>query len=139
MPIYNWFKIQKTNELTWCLISKRKVNVKQMEVLKGALQTMTDEYIDTFGISDTYRNVLQLKGEIVCLECDYIINKDISRLTFIQLAQQRLEKLLNENNSTDETKARIYASKYMGFPIDTKKISVKEFYEILKEASTNER
>ena len=134
MPIYNWFKVQETNDLTWLLKEKEDCTTKQMLVLEMYIQKMRDEYIDTFGISDTYRKILVLQGELACLEIDFIIKQDKKIRVFINLKRNELEKLIAKSQKKDSVNIQVHASKYMGGAlINMKTTSVKEFYGILAE------
>lgn len=133
MPVYNWFKIQETNDITWGLINKRDCTTKQLLTLEFVLHRITNEYLDSFGISDRYRAILRLKGDISCLEADLLLTADRSNLTFIELKQKELGILLKSSNDSDMMSVQIHVRKYMGQKINVKETSVREFYSILRE------
>ncbi len=133
MPIFNWFKIQETNDLSYLLYKKRGCTPKQAAILKEALQLMTNEYIDTFGISDQYKNILELKRDIRVKEILFATTGEKINKTFISVLQSKLKVALESTQKSDTGSVIVHVNKYMGYRADLKKISVKEFYSILNE------
>lgn len=132
MPIANWFKIQQTNDLKYMLVKTRKVSTKEVSELEKGLKTLSNEYIDTFGISDEYRKILELSRDIEVLKIDFILTQDRSLLTMIEIKKDQLKAISKNKNKSDVHKLKMYADKYMGFSINTKEVSVKEFYTIIE-------
>lgn len=142
MPVFNWFKIQQTNDLKYMLVKIRKVSVKEVKELESALHKLSNEYINTFGISDEYRRILELSRDIKVLEIDFILIKERSKLTMIELKKSELKAISTSSSKTDLFKIKMHVNKYMGYDVDTKKTSVKEFYTIvesLKEEAQEQR
>lgn len=138
MPIYNWFKVQETNDLKYVLKVDRKCNKKQLDILTEAMRVMQAEYIDTFGINESYKKILDLKREILELEIKLLITEDRTHQTFIDLKNQELKYTLSTTKTSQVSAVKRCIEKDMGFPINMKTTSVKEFYgimaEIIKEA-----
>lgn len=132
MPVYNWFKIQQTNDLKYMLVKTRKVSTKEIEELEKGLKKLSSEYIDTFGISDEYKRILELSRDIEVLKIDFILTKDRSLLTMIELKKIELKVITENKTKSDIHKIKMHADKYMGFSINTKETSVKEFYTIIE-------
>lgn len=132
MPVWNWFQIQKTNDLKYMLIKIRKISDKDKKELEPGLKTLSNEYIDTFGISDEYRQILELSRDIRVLEIDFLLTGDRSLLTMIEIKKVQLKAMAQENKRSDMFKIKMHADKYMGFSIDVKTTSVKEFYTIVE-------
>lgn len=146
MPVFNWLKIQETNDLTWIMhkkVDESKCTGKELILMQQSLQNMTDQYLDAYGVSDEYRKVLILKGELYVLRAELIATQDKTKLTFIDIKKDELKALLMKSNSTQKTNVRVYASKYMRYSIDMKQTSVRDFYDILEDAreeiKTNQR
>lgn len=140
MPIYNWLKIQDTNDLLFILKNKyQKCNDKQLKVLELSLQAMTDQFIDRFGVSDSYRQVLRLKGELRCKEIDYLTTGSRTHLTFIEIKKKELQALMDQSNKKDSVNVSVHVRKYNGGVLDMKKMNVVEFYEILEEIKREQK
>lgn len=145
MPIANWFKIQETNDLKYMLVKTRKVSTKEIEELEKGLKKLSSEYIDTFGISDEYRQILELSRDIEVLKIDFILTQDRSLLTMIEIKKDQLKAISKSNNKSDLNKLKMHVNKFMGYSVDMNKTSVKEFYTYLeglkeesKQRSSNE-
>lgn len=145
MPIANWFKIQQTNDLKYLLVKTRKVSTKEVSELEKGLKKLSNEYIDTFGISDEYRQILELSRDIEVLKIDFILTQDRSLLTMIEIKKDQLKAISKSNNKSDLNKLKMHVNKFMGYSVDMNKTSVKEFYTYLeglkeeaKQRSSNE-
>lgn len=145
MPIANWFKIQQTNDLKYMLVKTRKVSTKEVSELEKGLKKLSNEYIDTFGISDEYRQILELSRDIEVLKIDFILTQDRSLLTMIEIKKDQLKAISKSNNKSDLNKLKMHVNKFMGYSVDMNKTSVKEFYTYLeglkeeaKQRSSNE-
>lgn len=138
LPIYNWFLIHKTNDLTWLLKKKSNINLKQVKTLEVLWEKIYFEFLDTFGIPDTMRHILEIKRDIMVLKIRMLAENDRSLETFIEIKELELNQL-NENNQKDTTgKVKGYVEKFMGFRLNEKEITVKDFYgyiEIIKESA----
>lgn len=134
MPIYNWFKLQESNDLGFLLKKKISTTKRDIEILKEVLKKITNEYIDAFGVSDQYKNILQLQSEIRQKEIDFVLTKHRINKTFINVLKGKLKAALESNQRSDtSTVAWVHAKKYMGGSLDMKTTSVREFYSILNE------
>ncbi len=132
MPVWNWFQIQKTNDLKYMLVKTRKVSEREVLQLQQALKKISNEYIDTFGISDEYRRILELNRDIKVLEIDFILTKDRSKLTMIELKKAELKATVNGGSKMSIEKIKMQVDKYMHYNVDLKTVSVKQFYTYLE-------
>lgn len=132
LPIYNWFAIQKSNDVISLLKVQRVVNEDERKELTQVFEFIWREFVDAFGVSDTMRSVLELRRDILVETCDMYLNNDRSRLTFINIKKKELEKILNtqETKGIDNTKG--YVEKYLGFRLNSKEVTVKEYYGYVK-------
>ena len=90
-----------------------------------------DEYIDTFGISQQLNDILSLQNEILVLKIDLTLTKDNGIKTFIELKELELADKLNVKQSKTNT-AKVAIEKYLGFRINEKEVTVKEYYDYLQ-------
>lgn len=132
IPVFNWFKIQETNDLSWLLIKRAKVGAKLHKVLAEQIMHMHDQYIDAFGLSDKYRRMLELKRDIRVMEIDFFKTKNRALLTFIEVKKHELKALVGNGKKEDMGSVRVHVAKYLG-TCDFKAMSVKFFYETLEE------
>lgn len=132
MPILNWFRVQETNDLTWILYKKRECSKPELDVLFKALEGMTDQYIDTFGISDNYREILETKRDIAVNKASVALG-DKTHSVFVTILEDKLKTLASSTEKNDWMRAKVHAEKYMGRAINTRDTTVHEFYTILQE------
>lgn len=128
LPVFNWFKIHEKNDLAYLLVKKHKITGKMNEQLEEAWGNIYTEYLDTFGINNSFRQILLLKKEIACYELEMFIKGDKSIITFIKIAKWQLKKLLNEKPSSTIDEFKVQIERYMGFRLNTKEVTVKEYY-----------
>lgn len=130
MPVYNWFKINETNDTRWMLLDKNK---EPDNKATEAFQKVLDEYIDTFGISENYLRRLELKKELICHMTDLEITKDRFIENFIDQINTELSQLDKKEETRNTNSGKVHLEKYMGFRINTKETTVKEYYEYMGE------
>lgn len=131
LPIYSWFKIHETNDLTWLLIDKPEkviLSKKELNSLFAAWNIIFNEYIDTFGIPEKMKQILELKRDIQILKWELLLEKDRYYETFIDLKELQLKDLIKNEYTEKVNDVKVYIEKFIGFRIDEKIISVKEYY-----------
>ena len=131
LPVWNWFKINETDDITYLLHEKRKVNSKEQDYLQRIFQKIYAKFIDTFGMNDMLRRVLELRRDIAVLQLEKSINNDSSRQTFIDIKEAELKGIILEAEKETNTNIKAYLDKFMGFHIDERKISVKDYYSYI--------
>lgn len=133
LPIYNWFKIQNTNNLGWL---NKGIDSPEKEISEELIKVwdgIFSEFIDTFGIPEKLKEILELKRDIQCLQWEMLITDDGSLETFIDIKQYELEqKTKVEGKSSKINEAKVYLEKFMGFRINEREITVKEYYEYMQ-------
>jgi len=97
------------------------------------------EYIDVFGISDSYVKVLELKARIAELRIDKAITEDSFIQNFINMAEMDLKDLYSQTNKTNTNEVKVHLEKYLGFRLNEKEVSVKEYYTYLNVMSTDSK
>lgn len=130
LPLHRWRKINETNDLSY-LIVKPNVTppLKEQRLLPALWDKIYCEFLDTFGINDDFKNILEIQRDILVLKMQMAIDGDRFHLNFIKMKEQEIKDLQGEggtSNNFNETKARI--SKFMGFAINENETTVKDFY-----------
>lgn len=128
LPQYNWRMISEKNDITFMLIDRSKMGNKHE--LKAEFDKIKDEYIDTFGINDNYKRILELKKEIVCLQIDVAMG-DLFMENFLDIAKIELERLLKATDSNKPSETTVRLSKHMGFQVNERTITVREYAEMV--------
>lgn len=129
IPLYNWIK---------CTEGDKKHTRINLEVGSDKLdafmwEQLYDNYIKQNGLSETYIKLLKTLQKKASLELEYIINGDRFNLTKIEIEAAKLEQMMNNNGtgmSIEET--LIHLSKWLQTWINSKNITVKEYFDLLK-------
>lgn len=132
MPLYNWHKCINGN---YYYIRKDEKQLGLADCQK-AFEKLYKTYFDKFGIDKTYKQQIEIIKKIALLQCDYIITRDEFKLTQIEVENAKLEMFNTDksNNITLQT-TLIYLSKWLGYRLDWKQVSVYEYYTLLEESS----
>lgn len=128
LPQYNWRMISEKNDISYMLIDRTKMGNKH--ILAEAFDKIKDEYIDTFGINDNYKRILELKKDIVCLQIDVAMG-DLFMENFLDIAKIELERLLKATDSNKPSETTVRLSKHMGFQVNERTITVREYAEMV--------
>lgn len=132
LPVKNWFKIQETDDISYLLKTNEVLNEEQKKELNLVFEDIYREFINLFGISDDLYTILSLRREIAVLKLDLYLNSDPSIQTFIDIAEQQLQSVLAKHEKTTVHQLKASVEKYMGFRIDDKTVTVKEFYAYIE-------
>ena len=140
MPIYNWWQIHESGDLTYVMKHRRKVLFMFIYgyFLNGKWEDLYNQFIDKFGLSDHFKMVIDKKKAIVQMKISKMLNDDFSLQTLIDVAEIELKEMNDiSGGGFLSTKANI--EKNMGFQIDAKGTSVSEFYTYINLAVDNGR
>lgn len=128
--LYNWWKVRE-GKLEYCRINHLEGDSKQD--LEAYIQ-INDSYIKEFGIGLEMQRVIELRTQILSLQCDYVLNDDNYLRNEIRKLQKELDEILNKNQGGhDNDTILIYLEKWIGFRLDEKQITAKKFYKIVKQ------
>lgn len=143
LPMYNWRKINKTNDINFLCYEGKAKTWKQIKTLNEVLQNIKNQFIDTFGISEAYRTELEIKRDILVIEASIATTGDRSQENFKRIKQKELERLYSELEETDNAIGdKAIVEKFMGFKINDKECTVAEYYgyiELLKKHNTSNK
>ena len=135
MPVYNWFKCIDLKDYSYCAIDKINVD---LEKCKEAFSNLYNEFLDTFGINESLKQVIELQNEITILKIDKVLTENNSMQTFIELKQIELDELINVKSEKTKT-YKVEIEKFLGFRLNEKEVTVKEYYEYLEAIKDNGR
>lgn len=147
LPIERWFKVDEKNDLSYLLFEPRKLKPHEQIILTLTWDNMLNEFIDEFGIGEKMKEILRIKRKIMMLKIDEVLNKKNhkTKIAFESalLAEEMKKEVKKETAKESNFESLAEISKYMGFFIDPKTISVKLYFHYVrklnKEAEKNER
>ena len=132
MPLYNWIKCSR-GDLKYVRIDIKK-GQEVGEEEKIVWEKIYSNYIDEFGLGKLQKKIIKVSKEKALLEIDYVLTGNRFRLTEIALEEQRLKEIVENNNKGMSTEqSLVYLSKWLGYHVNSKKISVREYFDIITE------
>jgi hypothetical protein len=104
------------------------------EELQNAYEILFDDYLTKRGLSKSYKRLLDLMKKKTLLECEYIITGERFKLTEIELTEQMLRSEIGKDTvDISIEKSLVFLSKWIGYRLDWKVVTVSEYYIILEE------
>jgi hypothetical protein len=129
MPLFNWIKC---NEGKIEFTRKSDEGNPQMDVITW--ETIYNDYLKEFGLSETYKRMLKAMKKKALLELDYVLTGDRFKLTEVEIEQTRLNSMLqNAGNGMTIEESLIYISKWLGTWLNAKNITVREYFNLLEQ------
>lgn len=128
LPIYNWQKILK-GEIEYCRIDISKGSPEEDEKYVDLIK---DDYYKAFGLGKDYLRLIELQKELAENQINWIISGDEFLRNAINRLEYEIKELLErpeEEGSMGES--LINLSKWVGYRIDVKQVSVREFYNMV--------
>ena len=134
--MYNWQKIHDTNELKYLFVKKQEI--ENNEILVRLWASIYDEYLEEFGISKDYKDILKAKRKIANLQADYIIKGERILLNFINIEKNALESMYDSTKKGSTFRdSLVHLEKIQGIKINTKEITVADYYNYLRSIKNN--
>ena len=127
LPIYNWMKVHESGDFAYLMRSKSKVAEWELKGLEKVWRKLYENYIERFGYSESFVQIMEKKREIALLIVRQIEKNDKSMNTFITIAEKELEEL-EKDGTMDFYTGKSLLEKSLGFHIDIHKMSVAEYY-----------
>lgn len=137
MPVYNWFKCVENKDYKYCLVDIKKYKDAYLLKCTECFSKLYAEYIDTFGISKQLEDILNIQNQIAVYKINIALGKKSDK-TFLSIKETELkEKLEAKQVKTNTTKVII--EKYLGFRLNEKEVTVKDYYNYLEVIKENGR
>jgi hypothetical protein len=130
MPLYNWIKCTEEGEMEY--VCKEPGEAREQD-LYDAWARIFDDYIERFGLNDLYVRMLKKQQEKAILQLDYVETRDRFKLTLIEIAEMDLKKMMHNGGSkTGIQETLVVLSKWVGYRLNPKEITVSEYFNIRK-------
>lgn len=130
LPLDNWIKCND-GDITYV---RKKNEEGTEEEDEYVWETIYDSYINEFGLGKVYKKMLDSMKKRAELELDYVITGDKFKQTLINMEINRLEQLMaNAGVGMSIPETLIHLSRWMGSFINTKNITTREYFTLLKE------
>ena len=134
LPQWNWTMIHKTGNLAYIkqLDSYRKVKEDNSLVLEQLWLSIYDEYLEEFGLSKEYKEILERKKEIARMKNEFIMTDNRSLLNFIKIEELELEASFDKSEGMSFESVVVGLERVQKIHIDIKKITVFEYNNYLR-------
>lgn len=137
LPQWNWDEIHKKDNLSYI---KKTDNYQGIEeenryYLRSAWNNIYSEYINEFGLSEKYLEILAKKKSIARHKNRYIQTEDRVILNFIRIEEHDLEVLLNDKDSIDFGEMLVILEKRLKREVGVKDITVYQYYNYIRTLS----
>ena len=134
LPQWNWNQIHKTGNYAFLRkqTSYRNIKKEHTESLERLWFEIYNEFIEEFGLSKRYLELLEAKKNIATLQLEFVRTGERSILNEIEIEQI---DLANEFESKDEMSFESVVTaieKRQSLPLDAKKISVYKYNNYLR-------
>ncbi len=134
LPQWNWSQIHKTGNLAYLkkLNTYRKIEIDNSLVLEKIWLSIYDEYLEEFGLSKEYKEILERKKEIARLKNEFIMTDNRSLLNFIKIEELELEATFDKSESMSFESVVIGIEKIQKIRLNPKEITVYVYHNYLR-------
>jgi hypothetical protein len=132
MPLFNWVKCTE-GELKYI---NKTIKIDGEITQKDADQwaKVYDEYLIKYGLGKMYIKLLEIMRKKALLELEYVQTREPFKLTEIEIEEHNLKNTLNNaGNGLSIENSLIHLSKWLGYHINTKNITVTDYFNLLTE------
>lgn len=134
LPIKAWFDIHKTGDYRLLLKNIITINKEDFSKLYELWQVLYNEYIEKFGLSETFKDDLNKQIEIAKLKATYMITGKKHLRTQIRIKEEELKSENKGESKPFELESLLAKmSKYYGFKLESRELTVTQYYSYLNE------
>lgn len=127
LPLYNWIQCNNGN-----LSFTRKGEFGTPEMDVEIWQSIYDDYIKTYGLTDIQKKMFDAMKKKALLELDFVITGERFKLTEIEIAITKIDSMLaNRGQGITIEQMLIHLSKWMGQWINAKNITTKDYFNLI--------
>ena len=103
LPQWNWNKVMSTGNFQYLKVAESYKNIESDNryYLTKQWNEIFDEYLEEFGRSEKFLEILSKKKSIASLKNRFIQTGDRILLNFIRIEESELESLLNDEEGID--------------------------------------
>ena len=129
LPIWNWWKIAETGNLIW--LHKDADYTKTDYSLVSLWNSLQNEYLDTFGITDEFEQILKLKKKWIIKKSDYLLTGERFKLNEISMIETDIQDAMNTKITVDKDDTIVMLETKLSRELNPKEISVKKYYNYI--------
>lgn len=131
MPLFNWIKCNE-GEINYIRREVKTDKITYKDQQKWI--ELNNEYIKKFGLSKLYERMLEAMRKKALLELEFVLTREKFKLTEAEIEETKLKNMMaNNGNGMTIEQTLVYLSKWTGYHINTKKITVVDYFNLLEE------
>ena len=132
LPIRAWFDIHKTGEFRLLLKEDCYTNEEKINKLFQTWESIYNEYIDIFGLSEEFLEDLNQQVELANYKADFVITGNKYLKTMIKIHEDKFNSEKKAESKEIELEILLARmSKYYGFKLESKELTVVQYYSYL--------
>ena len=134
LPQWNWSQVHKTGNLAYIkkLNSYRNIELDSSATLEKLWVDIYDEYLEEFGLSDEYKEIIRRKKSIARMKNEFIMTDNRSLLNFITIEEMELETILGNSGGMSFESVVVGIEKIQGIKLIAKNITVYDYNNYLR-------
>lgn len=131
MPLFNWVKCND-GELNYTRREVKTDKITQKDQLQWL--KLNDEYIKKYGLSKLYARMLEAMRKRAILELEFVLTRERFKLTEAEIEAAKLQNMMaNNGHGMTIEQTLIYLSKWTGYHVNAKNITVVDYFNLLEE------
>lgn len=130
MPLFNWIQCNEGN----FQFVRVEANTDQEPTEKDVKNwfVIYDQYLKKYGLGKKYKRLLDVMKKKALLELEFILTRERFKITQIEVEEANLKAMLaNKGNGMTIEQTLVHLSRWVGYQLNTKKITVAEYFNIL--------
>ena len=131
-PVFVWDRVHSTGDLSWLLLKKKKPDEKLLKKLSEAWEKLYNEYLEEFGLSETFKSLKEKEIELALLKLEQVETGDRKLNTIIKILEIELNEMKASTGRAGFMDTKIAIESKFKFQINLHQTSIREFYSYLK-------
>jgi hypothetical protein len=129
MILWDWRKCLEGKH-EYCRVDINKGTEQEDELFYDLLY---DQYLQRFGLAKDYERILEIRVEMTEIRCEYCENGNLFLMNRVKVLEAEIEDIVKRSEEgMDTDDCLMYLSKWMGYRVDQKVITIVEFQTYLK-------
>tara|TARA_Y100000310_G_C20653132_1_gene800585 strand:+ start:1691 stop:2155 length:465 start_codon:yes stop_codon:yes gene_type:complete len=136
MPIYVWWQINKTGDVTLILKDKLKHTDKVISYCSDMWDAIRDEHIEVFGMSHAFEDYMRQLAKVGIKKANFAISQNGLDKTWLKIQERELKDMESVKKHNDY-KTKLILERALGITINPKTYTVMEYYTAIQVAQEN--
>ena len=135
LPIKIWFDIHKTGDYRMLLKKIVTIDADDFQYLFNVWEVIYNQYIDMFGLSEEFLEDLNSQIQLANYKAEFVISGNRFLKTLIKIEEEKMVSNRNVSKPIELEMLLAKMSKYYGFKLESKELTVVQYYSYLNSVS----